>query len=172
MATPRFVMEWQAEETAAALKAQYRAEPRADLRMRLHGLWLLHRGQTVDAVAASMGVSRRTVQRWVAWYRQGGLPEVRAHRQGGHGQPARLTPEQAEHLAQEVSTGRFRTAAEIGAWITATFGVSYRPGGLQSLLTRLKCWPKVPRPVHPQADRQAQDQWKKGGSRRRWPQPA
>lgn len=65
----------------------------------------------------------------MAWYRSGGLEAVRSHRGGGHGQVPRLTLEEQEHLAQEVATGRFRNAAAIGAWITATYGVTYREGG-------------------------------------------
>jgi transposase len=160
-----FVMVWAAEDTEAALKATYRAEPDGKRRMRLHGLWLLRQGRPVDEVAAAVGVHRRTVERWVDWYRhEGGLPGVLAHRQGGVGQPSRLTAEQREQVAVEVETGRFRTAAEVGGWIAATFGVTYRPGGVQDLLGRLRCHPKVPRPLHEKADRAAQAAWRGGAS--------
>jgi transposase len=66
-------------------------------------------------------------------------------------------------VANEVATGRFRSAAASGAWIQTTFGVTYRPGGLATLLARLKCAPKVPRPLHAKADLEAQDRFKKGG---------
>lgn len=163
---------WAAADTAEALHAAYRAEADAAVRMRLHGLWLLRAGRTVGAVAAAVGVHYRTVQRWVRWYEQGGLATVRAHRQGGVGQPSRLTADQQEQVAIEVATGRFRSSAEIGAWIADTFGVQYRPGGLSSLLARLRCAPKVPRPLHQKADPAVQETWKKGGSARRWRQPA
>jgi transposase len=160
-----FVMVWAAEDTEGAFHARYRAESDGKRRMRLHGLWLLRQGQSVDAVAAAVGVHRRTVAHWIDWYRhEGGLAGVLAHRQGGVGQPPRLTPEQQEQVGAEVATGRFRTAAEIGRWITATFGVTYRPGGVHDLLGRLKCHPKVPRPLHEKADLAAQDAWKKGAS--------
>jgi len=87
------------------------------------------------------------VQHWVAWYRAGGLVEVRRHRMGGYGQSSRLTPEQQERLAQEVATGRFPHAAAIHAWVAETFGVTYTEGGMYSLLERLHCAPKVPRPL-------------------------
>lgn len=132
----RLRVRWAAADTAAALHAAYRAEADAAVRMRLHGLWLLRAGRTVGAVAAAVGVHERTVQRWVRWYEQGGLATVHAHRQGGVGQPSRLTAEQQEQVATEVATGRFRSSAEIGAWIADTFGVQYRPGGLSSLLAR------------------------------------
>lgn len=168
-----FVMAWAAEDTEAALKERYRAEADGKRRMRLQGLWLLRQGRQVDEVAAAVGVHRRTVERWIDWYRhEGGLAGVLAHRQGGVGQPSRLTAEQREELAVEVATGRFATAAQIGAWIAATYGVAYRPGGVYDLLGRLRCHPKVPRPQHEKADPAAQTAWKGGASPRRSRRPA
>jgi transposase len=167
-----FVMTWAAEDSEAALKARYRAEADSQQRLRLHGLWLLRQGQPVAAVAAAVGVHRRTVERWVDWYRhEGGLAGVRAHRQGGVGQPPRLTREQQEQVGDIVATGRFRTAAEIGRWIADTYGVTYRPGGVADLLRRLRCHPKVPRPLHEKADLAAQAAWKGGAWAKRSPAP-
>ena len=115
--------------------------------------------------ATHRGAGERLVSHW--W--PGG---VLAPRQGGSGQPARLSVEPQERVGDEVATGRFRTAAEIGAWIAETFGVAYRPGGVASLLGRLRCHPKVPRPLHEQADPQAQTAWKGGASPRRSRRPA
>jgi transposase len=163
MARPHFAVNWAAADRAAALKAQYRREGQADRRLRLHGLWLLREGRSVDETADTVGVHRRTVDRWVAWYRAGGLAGVLAHRQGGHGQPRKLTPDQEARLRQAVATGRFRSAAEVGNWIATTWSVSYRPGGLETLLRRLGAAPKVPRPRHEKADPVAQAAWQKGG---------
>jgi len=114
-----------------------------------------------------VGVDYRSVQRWAAWYRTGGLPAVRAHRLGGTGQPPFLSPAAQAQVADEVATGRFRTAGEIRDWIRAQYGVTYTLGGVYSLLERLRCAPKVPRPVHAKADPEAQAAWKKGASSRR-----
>ncbi len=172
MAGRRLRVVWQAADTAEALRQAYRAEADAAMRMRLHGLWLLRSGRAVGEVAATLGVHYRTVQRWVRWYEAGGLAEVRVHRQGGPGPHPRLTAAQQEQVAAEVATGRFRSAAEIGAWIHTTFGVAYRPGGVSALLARLKCAPKVPRPLHAKADLDAQDRFKKGGLPQRFGRPA
>jgi transposase len=166
-----FRVAWGAEDTPAALKAAYQGEGAGAIRQRLHGLWLLRSGWTLGAVAAALGVHYRTVQRWVDWYREGGVAAVRSRRMGGHGQPALLSAEAQTAVGDAVATGRFRTAADVGDWIAETYGVRYRPGGLASLLERLRCAPKVPRPVHEKADRAEQDRFKKGGlprpSRRR-----
>jgi transposase len=160
-----FVMVWAAADSEEALKARYLAEAHPRRRQWLHGLWLLRRGWRVDDVADAVGAGRRTVERWIDWYRTGGLDGLLAHRQGGHGRPAWLTAEQQERAATEVATGRFRTAAEVGAWIAATFGAAYRPGGVASVLGRLRCHPKVPRPLHEKADPAAQAAWKGGASK-------
>jgi transposase len=172
MAGRRLRVVWAAADTAEGLRRAYRGEADGAVRMRLHGLWLLRSGRSVGAVAATVGVHYRTVQRWVRWYEAGGLAAVRVHRQGGAGPQPRLTAEQQQQLAAEVATGRFRSAAEIGAWIQTTCGVSYRPGGLATLLARLQCAPKVPRPLHAKADLEAQERFKKGGLPRPWRRPA
>ena len=157
-----FRVEWRAEDTAEALHAAYRAEKRPEPRQRVQGLWLLRTGRPLAEVAAVLGVHYRSVQRWAAWYRQGGLAAVTAPRAGGHGQPARLSPAQQAELADQVATGRFRTAAEIRDWIAREYGVEYQVGGVYDLLERLRCRPKVPRPLHAKADPAEQERWKKG----------
>ncbi len=158
------VIDWRSEDEAAVLKALYVKERQSDVRPRLHALWLLRSGRGVRAVANVVGVHERTVQRWVSWYRQGGLATVRAHRQAGTGQPSFLTAEQQAQLWEHTATGAVRTAAEAQQWVAEQFGVRYRPGGIYALLGRLRIRPKVPRPVNPKADQVAQAAWKKGGS--------
>jgi transposase len=155
---------WAAEDDAASLRERYRPERRADVRPRLQGLWLVRTGRTTREVAEVVGVEERTVQRWLAWYRAGGLASVEGRHAAGRGAPSFLTVEQRSGLADEVATGRFRTAAEIRRWVQERWGVEYTEGGMYALLGRLRCAPKVPRPVHEKADPLAQARWKKGGS--------
>jgi transposase len=161
-------IEWAAEDDAASLRARYRRERQADVRPRLQGLWLVRTGRTTREVAGVVGVEERTVQRWPAWYRQGGLAAVTGRHAHGWGAPSFLTAEQRAELADEVATGRFRTAGEIRQWVEERWGVRYTEGGMYALLHRLRCAPKVPRPLHSKADELAQVRWKKGASRRRW----
>ncbi len=160
-------VEWAAGDDAASLYARYRRERRADVRPRLHGLWLVRAGRSAREAAAVLGVHERTVTRWLGWYRAGGLGAVEGRHAGGQGAPSFLTAEQRGALAAEVASGRFRTAAEIRAWVAERWGARYTEGGMYALLGRLRCGPKVPRPVHAKADRRAQARWKGGASRRR-----
>lgn len=163
------VIEWALADTPEALKTAYHAERDRQVRTRLHGLWLLRSGWKLADAAGAVGVDYRTAQRWMAWYRAGGLAEIRGHKMGGTGNPPRLTGAQQAEVAAEVGTGRFRTAAGIREWIAARYGVAYTEGGTYSLLARLRCAPKVPRPLHREADAAAQAAWKKGASNRRSP---
>ena len=159
-----FEVSWAQEDTTEALKAAYQGERDRELRTRLHGLWLLRSGWRLSSVAAAVGVHYRTVQTWVGWYRKGGMAEVVSHKMGGKGQEPYLTDQAEEQVAREVATGRFRTAEEIRDWIAEEYGVTYKMGGIYSLMHRLRCRPKVPRPVHAKADQEQQASWKKGGS--------
>ena len=86
-------------------------------------------------------------------------------RKGGPGKPSYLTPDQAEQVVAEAARGVFATAQAVRDWIEARFGVVYTVGSMYTLLPRLGIRLKTPRPLHTQADPQAQEAWKKGGSR-------
>ena len=162
-----FAIPWAAADTPKALHHAYRHQPQGDVRSRLQGLWLLRRGWRLQAVAAAVGVHYRTVQRWVRWYREGGLAELRRHRLGGKGQAPYLTPEPEAATRAAVASGRCHTAAEVRQWVEAQYGVTYTAKGIYSLLQRLKARPKVPRPIHAKADLAAQEAWKRGTVPRR-----
>lgn len=157
-------IDWRPEDSAEALRAAYQEEQDTTLRTRVHGLWLVRSGWQLGETARAVGVHQRTVQQWVSWYREGGMEEVASHKMGGRGQPRFLNEEQERELTEEVATGRFRTAGEIRDWIESEYEVSYKPGSVYSLLSRLGCSPKVPRGRHEKADVSAQESWKKGAS--------
>jgi hypothetical protein len=77
------------------------------------GLWPPQAGWSLWLVAEFLGAYYRSVQRWVAWYREGGVPEVRGHWMGGIGQPSFLTAAAQVGIADVVASRRFHTAAEI-----------------------------------------------------------
>jgi transposase len=153
---------WREGDDEPSLKARYQAEKRGDVRQRLHALWLLRTGRRIREVARLLGVHERSVQYWVAWYRRGGLAEVVARRQGGTGRAPWLTREQQAEVLAEAAKGKWRTAQDARRWIKERFGVDYTLKGVYELLERLKCKPKVPRPINPNASLAAQEAWKKG----------
>ena len=152
-------------EAAEEVEGRYRAERDVERRKRLGALWRVRVGDRVGDAGRLAGVGGRTVERWLAWYRAGGLAEV-LRRRPGHGavgQPHRLTAEQRAGLLEQAGRGEFRTSEEARAWVEATYGVAYRPGGFSTSLRRLGVRPKVPRPVAEQADRGRQEAWRSGG---------
>ena len=72
------------------------------------------------------------MERWLGWYRVGGLAAVlrRVPGHGAAGRPRRLTREQQAGLVAECAHGGFRTYDEARAWVAAEYGVAYRPAGL------------------------------------------
>lgn len=153
---------WQ--ESTEELRARYRRETHGPTRLRLHALWLVQAGQlTLREIGAVLGVSERTIRRWLNRYRAGGLAAVLAALPGqGGGAQAWLTVEQDALLAAYAQDGAFRTAAEARDWVADTFGVSYTVSGMGHHLRALGIHPKRPRPQHPKADPAQQAAWKKG----------
>jgi transposase len=73
-----------------------------------------------------------------------------------------LTREQQAEVLAEAAKGKWRTAQDARRFIAERFGVNYTLKGVYELLERLKCKPKVPRPINPKASLEAQEAWKKG----------
>ena len=159
----KVVIDWADEDTADALRKQYRAEPVPDVRTRLHALWLLRRGEPPPAVASVLGVGLRSVHRWLQWYREGGLAQVCGRHKGGPGKPSYLTQAQEQQVVATAATGAFATAQAVRDWIEEQFGVVYTRDSMYTLLPRLGIRLKVPRPRHAKTAPQAQETWKKGG---------
>lgn len=158
----RLRIDWREGDEESSLKARYLAEKRTEVRVRLHALWLLRTGRSIREVASLLGVHERSVQYWVSGYRRGGLAEVSAHRLGGVGKSSWLTPEQQAEVVAEAATGNWRAAEDARRWIADKFQVSYKLNGVCELLARLKCKPKVPRPLHAKVSLEELEIWKKG----------
>ena len=157
------VVAWR--EAAEELERRYRSERDVEKRKRLGALWQVRCERRVAEAGRLAGVGERTVFRWLEWYRAEGLDGVlrRVPGHGARGSPHRLTAGQREALLERAGRGDFRTFEEARAWVEATYGVRYRPGGLWSALHRLGVRPKVPRPIAERADPAAQEAWRQGG---------
>jgi len=151
-------------EDAATLKRWYRQEKDHQKRTRLLALWHLRQGRTIREAAEWVGVHPRTVQKWVVWYRQGGVEEVLRHRHGGQRpHPVRLTEEQQAELKALAEAGEIRTIWDGVRWAQEKWKVAYTYWGMRWVFRRLGLRKKVPRPRHAQASVAEQEAWKKGG---------
>lgn len=155
-------VKWQ--ESAEQLYALYAAEREVERRKRLQALWGVRRGQTETEAARQAGIGRRTLVRWLSWYRGGGLEAVlrRVPGHGAEGKPHRLCAAQQQELRERCGRGEFRTTGEVRDWVESEWGVGYKESGMYSVLARLEIHPRVPRPRADKADPEAQEAWKKG----------
>lgn len=151
-------------ESADELYARFARERDGRRRQRLQALWLVCRGEPMAEAARLAGVGQRSLERWLGWYRQGGLATVleRVPGHGARGQASRLTVDQQQALVAQTTGGAFRTYHEARLWVEQQFGVAYTYNGMFTLLARLDIHPKVPRPQAEKADPAAQTAWKKG----------
>lgn len=157
-----FQVEW--KEDGETLRQRFQQERDRQRRTRLQALWQLRVGKRLGEVSQLVGVSYRTLQRWIAWYRQGGVDAVlrRVPGHGAPGRPAQLTAAQQEELKARADSGAFRTVHGAVAWMQQSWGVAYRYQGAYSLLRRLQIKCKVPRPQSEKASPAAQEAWKRG----------
>jgi transposase len=155
---------WRTEDTAEALHDRYRRESNPLVKTRLHALWLLRQGRTLQETVTLVGVAYRSLQRWLDWYRQDGLATVCAHTGRSPGRERWLSREQEAALCAHLAEGGTFSAADARAYLQTTYGVSYTPGSMYTVLARLRCRPKAPRPHNPQSTDADQAAWKKGGS--------
>ena len=102
-------VEW--AEAVEDLHKRFVAERDVERRKRLQALWLLRRGESVAEAALSAGVGKRTLERWLGWYRQDGLENVlgRVRGHGAKGAPGKLSAEQIERLVERAGSGELRT---------------------------------------------------------------
>jgi transposase len=162
MPSSKQAIEW--DESAEELYERYRSAGDVEERKRLQALWCVRQGETEAEAARQAGIGKRTLVRWLSWYREGGLAEVlrRVPGHGAKGKPHWLTRAQKQELKERCARGEFRTTAEAREWVERKWGVSYQESGMYSVLARLGIHPKVPRPQAEKADLPAQEAWKGG----------
>jgi transposase len=110
---------------------------------RVTALLALVRGETVDAVATSVGVGRSTVYEWLRAFLLEGVTGLRVQWKGGR--PTKLTPTQRRRLAALVTAGPEAAGFPTGCWhalliqqvIWREFHVTYNVQYLADLLKNL-----------------------------------
>lgn len=130
------VVEW--VDSFDDLDQQRLAERNGHRRARLQALCVLRSGHTIGEAGLAAGVDYRTVQRWVQWYREGGLDAVLQRTPGyaAPGRPSRLSETQINDLVTRSQSGEFRTVTEAVVWVRSTYGVDYTYTGMYALLGR------------------------------------
>lgn len=130
------VVEW--AESPDTLHAMFENERNGHRRARLQALWMLRTGSSIGEAGRAVGVDYRTVQRWVSWYRKGGLRDVLTRTPGyaAPGRPSRLTERQIADLIGRSRNGQFRTVSDAVIWSAQTYGVTYTYTGMYALLGR------------------------------------
>ena len=153
MAVFRFAL---TEDERRVVNAERDSHPEAHVRRKMLVVWLLHCGLTRTKAAEIAGLSRATVQRYVAAYRASGLDGLR--RWGVRGPVSDLVAHTA--AIREALTNRpVRTAAEAAEQVERLTGLKRGPTQIRQFLktelgfrwrrTRvLPCPPKADLPDH------------------------
>lgn len=130
------VVSWQ--DSLDELKARLEKERDPRRRSRLQAFVMLREGKRISDVSEVVGADYRTIQRWVSWYRTGGLEAV-LKRTPGHAAPGRrskLSSDQTRALLAAYQDGQFRTIRDAVAWTADTYGVDFTYTGMHAHLRR------------------------------------
>jgi transposase len=151
----------------ADLRRLAKAEGDRRVARRLLAIAAALEGMSREAAARIAGMDRQTLRDWVIRYNRGGPAGLSDH--WGDGRPCRLTEGQQATLKTIVLTGPDPEVDGVSTWrlidlcriVQERFGVSYDESGLGKLLHRLDLSWQTPRPQHVEADRAAQEAFKK-----------
>lgn len=156
-------IEW--HETENDLYELFAAEADVKKRQKLQLLWLVRAGNSIRKSCRTVAINERTGQRYLQWYREGGIESVLARQHGGKrgGQSGFLTQKQQEELKAEADAGKLKTVWEGIEWAKKEHEIDYSYEGMRGVFNRLRLRKKVPRKQHIKSDAQAQTAWKKGG---------
>lgn len=152
--------------TLQRLERQYRHQPQE---LRLVALRLLKGdpSRTLQEVAALLGRSSRTLQRWWSTYRHQGLTGLLQVSKGGGQKPVRIGEAGLEELQQRLQQNGFADLKEIQRFLHERFGESYSLSGVWYLVhVKLKAKLKTGRPRSVHQDPKAVEAFKKTAWRR------
>jgi transposase len=153
------------QDEQRVVNAERDCHPDSHVRRKMLVLWLLHCDLTRQKAAAIAGLSRATVQRYVAAYRSGGLDELRrwgvrgpvsdlvAHtnaiRETLTNRPVRIVAEAAEQI--ELLTGLKRKPTQVRKFLKTELGFRWRRTRV------IPCPPKKDLPDHIREQKQFLD---------------
>ena len=146
------------EEQQRVVNEERSAHPNPRIREKMLALWLLHNGLTRESAAKIVGISRATIQRYVAVFREGGLEGLRRWN------PKRPLSEMAgyrELIRESLERQPVRTVAEACERIVQLTGLRRSPTQVRKFLKDLglkflrvrpipvppkKTWPSTSKP--------------------------
>ena len=140
-----------------------------DCRHRLRAIALVIEDELSRAgIAGGAGVDAQTLCDWVKRYNEEGLEGLRDNPRSGR--PPMLDGEGTATVASWLDFGPDPDAGEPSRWTVAdiqerimdSFGVCYTLEGARRLIRRLDFRHVSPRPVHPKADPEAQEEFRNG----------
>lgn len=145
-------------------------EPNPRVRQRLLAVRLVVMANTVPQAAKAVGLKERQTRNWIHRFNDEGVNGLRDHSRPG--QPVKLARQKEPAFRERIEKGagpkdptRNLRVKDIQRILREEFDADYCLGGTYFLLHRLGFSSLVPRPRHPQADQQAQDQFKKNAKR-------
>jgi transposase len=147
------------------VNAERDSHPDAHVRRKMLVLWLLHCGLTREKAAEVAGVSRSTVQRYVAAYCEGGLDGLR---QWGVRGPVSDLVTHTDAISEAFTKRPVRTVAEAAEQIEHLTGLTRKPTQVRKFLTQelgfgwrrtrvIPCPPKSDLPDHIREQKQFRD---------------
>ena len=105
------------EDEALRLEQAFQGAGERKLRDRLQIVLMAHRGRKHQDIAADLGVTPRTVQRWLNAYRERGLDGLRPRT--AKGAPAKIPAELADEVRRWVIEGPARQGLDRANWTHA-----------------------------------------------------
>lgn len=140
---------------------------------RWQAIFLVSKGISAENVAEYVGVAMGTVYQWVFQYNHGGPEQFVLQGRGGRrfGLMSKdLEAETLESLRAEAERGQIVGAFAIREQVESTLGKKVSADYLYDLLHRHGWRKVVPRPEHPKANQEKQEEFKKN-SRSWWEPP-
>lgn len=136
--------------------------------------WIIYNAlvapRKAEEIALHTGVSATTVHRVISTYNRLGPPALETPGKGGRRHEYLSVPEEKTFLAPffaQAESGEIATVAQIQRAFEARVGHEVDDSTIYRLLARHGWRKLMPRPRHPQADLQTQEQFKKNLQRRR-----
>lgn len=152
--------------TSDELLKLYKTESNPRLARRIHAVYLACKALTCLQIINITGAGRRTIQKWIKRYNQGGIKELKDKPRPG--QPTKLPAEMEEAFCRRIQAGPLEqdgisvlNGPAIKRLLEREFGVVYSLWGVYGLLHRLRHSCLCPRPQHEKADLKAQQEFKK-----------